>query len=464
MVAQVKDLDALEAEVELGGLLGDLALVAQQDRIADALACGLNGGADDAAVCAVGVDHSLRGAARCVVERAGELALLTHELLEAQAIGLPVGDRVARHTAGDSGLGHGYGHLGDEARVDRLGNEVIGAEGKVVDSVLAVHDVGHGALGQVGQGVNGGELHLLIYGGGSRVERTAEEVGEAEHIVDLIGIVAAAGGDEAVGTGGAGILVGDLGHRVGQSEDDGLVGHGAHHFLGEDIAARQAYEHVSALDSLGQRVHVGTRGGEELLLRCQVGTVGCDNAVAVQHENILLLGSEGDVELGARDGSCAGSAHHDLYIAYVLAGHLEGIEQSGRRDDGRAVLVVVHHGDVKLLLEPLLYLEALRGLDVLQIDTAEGGRDGLHGLDELFRVLLIDLDVEGIHAAVDLEQQALAFHHRFAGHSSYVAQAEDGGAVAYHGDQVALVGVFVRVVGMFLYLEARLCDARRISQ
>ena len=80
---------------------------------------------------------------------------------------------------------------------------------------------------------------------------------------------------------------------------------------------------------------------------------------------------------------------------------MEGVEQTGARDDGRAVLVVVHDGDVEFGFQARLDFEALGGFDVFEIDATEGGGDGFDDLNEAFGVFLVDLDVVGVDAAVD---------------------------------------------------------------
>lgn len=63
----------------------------------------------------------------------------------------------------------------------------------------------------------------------------------------------------------------------------------------------------------------------------------------------------------------------NLDVGDLLVCELEGVEQTGAGDDGRAVLVVMHDGDVHALLHAGLNVEALRGLDVLKVDAAESG-------------------------------------------------------------------------------------------
>ena len=60
------------------------------------------------------------------------------------------------------------------------------------------HLVRHVLARQVGQGLGRGDLHLVIDGAGPHVERAAEDVGKAQHVVDLVGIVGAARGHDGI--------------------------------------------------------------------------------------------------------------------------------------------------------------------------------------------------------------------------------------------------------------------------
>ena len=129
----------------------------------------------------------------------------------------------------------------------------------------------------------------------------------------------------------------------------------------------------------------------------------------------------------------------------ALADHLQPVQQGGAGDDGGAVLVVVEDRDLHPLAERLLDDEALRRLDVFEVDAAEGRLQAGHDLDQLGGIGLVDLDVEHVDAGELLEQAALAFHHRLAGQRADVAEAEHGGPVADHGDEVAAGGVLAGV-------------------
>ena len=148
----------------------------------------------------------------------------------------------------------------------------------------------------------------------------------------------------------------------------------------------------------------------------------------------------------------------------VAAGEVERVDQTGRRDDRGAVLIVVEDRDVEQLAQPLLDDEAFRRLDVLEIDPAPALAEELHAIDELVGVLGIDLEIDGVDVGKALEQHRLAFHHRLGGERAAVAQPEDGRAVGDDGDEIALGGV---VVGLALVLgdcQHRNRDARRIGE
>jgi hypothetical protein len=100
------------------------------------------------------------------------------------------------------------------------------------------------------------------------------------------------------------------------------------------------------------------------------------------------------------------------------------------------VLVVVEDRDLHPLLQLPLDVEALRGLDIFEIDAAQGRFQGGDHVDQLVRVPLRQFDIEDVDASEFLEQAALAFHDWLGGEGAYVTQAEDGGAIGDDANQV----------------------------
>ena len=94
-------------------------------------------------------------------------------------------------------------------------------------------------------------------------------------------------------------------------------------------------------------------------------------AELVHGDDVLRAGGHQHLDDG-RTGS-AGAVQDDVDIFHLLAHHAQGVDEGSGDDDGRAMLVVVEDGDVQLTLQRLLDLKALRALDVLEVDAAEGG-------------------------------------------------------------------------------------------
>ena len=158
------------------------------------------------------------------------------------------------------------------------------------------------------------------------------------------------------------------------------------------------------------------------------------------------------------DGSTGstGTVQHDVHILHLLAHHTQGVDEGSGDNDSGAVLVIVEHRDVQLPLQGFLDFKALGALDVLQIDAAKGGRNGLAGSNDAGSVVGVDADGEGIHAAELLEQHGLALHDRQTGFRADIAQTQHGGAVGDNGYHVALEGVLIYIVRVFLDLAAGL--------
>ena len=129
----------------------------------------------------------------CGIQFLGKLSLLPQQDRERVFILFPVFNLTASHSAVDSCLGYGSADLGDKSRIDGFRDEVFATKGQVVHLIYIVHHVGNGLLGQVGNSVNSGQLHLFVDGSSMNIKRTTEDIGEADHIVDLVRIVCTAG-------------------------------------------------------------------------------------------------------------------------------------------------------------------------------------------------------------------------------------------------------------------------------
>ena len=123
-MAEIDDFDTLEAEVEFLSKLFDALVVTQEDGMTYSFCFGLYGCLEHGRVYAFGKHYALGIAAGGVVELAGELALLTHELAQLSGVGLPVGDGLACHTALHGSTGYSHRYAGDKTGIYGFRNEV----------------------------------------------------------------------------------------------------------------------------------------------------------------------------------------------------------------------------------------------------------------------------------------------------------------------------------------------------
>src|SRR5882724_2075234 len=334
----------------------------------------------------------------------------------------------ARPPAGHAGLLRGAGHfarhrLGD-LLVEHARNDVLGTE-------LASHHAR-------GDGVGGGQLHLVVDEARPDVEEAAEKAGEAEHVVDLVRVVAPSRGHHPHMAEGFFRLY--LGYGIGHGEDDTVPRHALEVPQGQGPGHRQADENVRvacrvshlAFDLLG----IGRLADPRLHEVHTHRPPPIDRAVLVHADDVLHAQRLQHLDHGGAGG--AHSTDHDFEAPGLLFDDLERVEERRDHDHGRAVLVVVKHRDVELLAQPGLDIEAARRRDVLQVDTAEGWGDQLDRLDDLVGVLGVEADGEGVYAGQFLEEHGLALHDGHGRFGTDVAQPEDCRAVGDHGYGVLL--------------------------
>ena len=160
----------------------------------------------------------------------------------------------------------------------------------------------------------------------------------------------------------------------------------------------------------------------------------------------------------------ARAVHHHLAVGQFLAGDLQGVDDTGKADDGRAVLVVVKDRDVDELPQALLDDETLRRLDVLEIDAAECRADELHRLHDLVDILAVDFDIDAVDIGESLEEDRLSLHDRFGAESAEIAQSQDRRTIGDDGDDIALGGVVEDGCRFPVDLETGRGDPRRVGE
>ena len=229
--------------------------------------------------------------------------------------------------------------------------------------------------------------------------------------------------------------------------------------------AGQTHEDVGANHGVGQFALAVIRDGEAFLRFVHlVVAVLVDHAFGIANGDVLTLHAQGYHQFQAGNGGCAGTGGDYAYAADILVHQAQRVQYCCGGHDGGTVLVVVEYRNIHALTALLLDVEAFRGFDVFQVDAAEGR---LHRADDVYQlvwVVFVQLDVEHVNTGKLLEQYALAFHDRLAGQRADIAQAQYGGTVGDHGNQVAACGVFIGIQRVFHDSVARCGYARGVGK
>ena len=189
-----------------------------------------------------------------------------------------------------------------------------------------------------------------------------------------------------------------------------------------------------------------------------------DNAFAVAHDDIVPAHAHRLDQSGTGDCRRPSAVHDDLDLRKLAARNFARIDQASSGDDRGPVLIVVHHGNVHLLLECLFNDKAFGGLDILQIDPAKARFHQSHGIDEGFRVFGREFDINRINVGEAFEKDCFSFHYRLRRQRTKIAEAEDCGAVGNDRDQIALGRIIIGCCRVRRDGEDGDRDAGRISE
>ena len=128
------------------------------------------------------------------------------------------------------------------------------------------------------------------------------------------------------------------------------------------------------------------------------------------------------------------------------------------------MLIIVKNRYAHSFAQFSLDVKTFGRLDVLKVNPAERGFERGNDFNEFFRIQFVDFDIEAIDAGKLLEQDRLAFHDRFGGQRSDRAQAENGGAIGDHANQVGTRGHVACLGRITDYFVTCRSHARRIGQ
>ena len=247
-----------------------------------------------------------------------EQAAATHIRVEFVAVGLHILDRTGGDAAFHGSFDNRQRDFLDQARVEGFWNQVFRAEFQYFIGVGFCYGFRWFAVNQIGDGFYTGLFHSVIDDGGAAVERAAENERKAEYVVDLIGVVGAAGGQDGIRAGGLGDFRHDLGGGVGHGENQRVGCHFLDHVDLKDAGAGQAQKQVCAVDGIVQGAVFGLHRIAFFPGVHPFCTAFVDDPVAVDHSNIGFLQSHADQQIHAGDAGCSGTGHHQFDVFNLL--------------------------------------------------------------------------------------------------------------------------------------------------
>jgi hypothetical protein len=275
------------------------------------------------------------------------------------------------HARIECSLGHRRGDFHHQARVKWLGDQVLWAKRQGLAHIGGCHDFALLGLRQLGNRVHGRDFHLQRDGGGAAVQRTPEDVGEAQDVVDLVGVVGAAGGHDGVVAHGFDVFGVDLGVGVGQRKNQRLGGHGLDHVLLEHTTGRQTQEHVGTGNHFAQRAVIGFLHKLDLVFVHQFGAAFVDHARQIGDPDVFARDAQLDQQTQTSQGRCACAGGDQLDFLGVFADDFEAVQNGRAHHDGGAMLVVMKDRDLHALAQFALNVEAIRRLDVFEVDATK---------------------------------------------------------------------------------------------
>ena len=281
---------------------------ADQDRFGDAFLDDHLHGAQDPLVLALGVDHPFGVRLRLREQRLHDEAGAEHEARQRFRVSLEILQRGLRDARIHGGLRHRGSDAQDQPGIERARNQRLLAERMRLAAVSAGHHFGRRFACETRDRLHGRSLHLLVDGGRAHIERAAEDVGEAQDVVDLVRIIRPAGADHRVRTRGLCLFGHDFRIRIGERHDERLGRHSGQELRLQNAARRDAEEDIGIVDDVGQRARIGLlRIGRFPAVHEFVAPV-MDDAFDVGDPDVFTPRAERheEVEAGERRRPCPG--------------------------------------------------------------------------------------------------------------------------------------------------------------
>src|SRR5699024_11746123 len=132
-----------------------------------------------------------------------------------------------------------------------------------------------------------------------------------------------------------------------------------------------------------------------------------------------------------------GAVQNDLDFIQGTIRQPQRVHKTTQSHDCSTVLIVMENRDIRLAAQSLLYFEASRCRDILQVDSSENGSHQFDRVDDFIHVIRLERYREGIHSGKIFEKRTFSFHYRQARFRTDIAESKYCGPVRHHTNRVA---------------------------
>lgn len=376
----------------------------------------------------------------------------------------PIRDCLRRNTSFHGGLHDSLGDTRNQPGIKRRRHNVFRSKFEFFTTVGTLDLLRYGLSGKLSEGQGYSHLHLLVDDPCAGIQRATEEEGEAHDVVDLIGVVRASRCDDGIGLTLSRLIWEDLRNRVGHSEDKRLLCHLGDILSSQQVRSAHTNKNISVDESLLQGTLRSVSRKLILPLVHAFLTTLIAHALSVADYDVLFGHTIVVQKFDAGDTSRTSTIQYDLSGVGLPTSQLARVNEASEADDSRAVLIVVEDWNWHELFELCLDFKAVRGPDVLQVNSTEARSQVLNAIYELFWILSVHANIDRLDACKLVEQNRLALHNRLRSEGTNISETQHGGAIGDYGDHVSLVGVSESVAGILVDLHARIGDSGRVSK
>ena len=361
-----------QTQAELLDTFGDHLRAAEQRRQGQSFVYHNLGCAQHALFFAFGIGNALF---QCLLgqgeDRLHDRAGGVDKTLQFLAVGVHVLDRSRCHAAVKCRLRHGGCNFHHETRVEGFGNQVLRTECQCLAGIGGSNDLALFGLRQFGNGMDRRNFHFHCDGGSPGIKGAAEDVREAQDVINLVRVVGATSRHDRVVAHRLDFFRGNFRCWVRQRKNQRPRRHLFDHIGLEHATGGQAKENVGTCNHLAQCAGIGFLRVDDLVFVHQLGAAFIDNAGQIGDKNVLA--AQPELEQQSEAGQCRGASArgHELDFCWFLARHLQTIQDGGTDRDGSAMLVVMKDRNLHAFAQLAFDIKAVGRLDVFQIDAAK---------------------------------------------------------------------------------------------